>query len=218
VTSHHPTGEGLTGQGGAGGSPATAAAVVASIAVVDQVTKQLAVERLSPAHVPHEVVGEYLRFTLTYNPGAAFGMHLGSLSRWIFAALTVVIVGFLVRLFRATPRDDAPLRLAVATVMGGAIGNLIDRFRSPLGVVDFIDVGVGDVRFWTFNVADMAVSVGAVCLVVLLWRRDLEHAAPGHPAHVGPQGAAQARPHDGDAAADALPGAGVDAGRGSPDR
>ena len=76
-----------------------------------------------------------------------------------------------------TPR---PLRLAIAAVMGGALGNLVDRFRSPLGVVDFIDVGVGDVRFWTFNVADAAVSVGAVCLVILLWRRDLAHTARLH--------------------------------------
>ena len=159
------------------GSAGAAAALVGALLVVDQATKHLAVERLSPPHVPHEVVGEYLRFTLTYNPGAAFGMSLGDYSRWIFAGLTVVILGFLVRLFTATPRDDTPLRLAIAAVMGGAVGNLVDRFRSPLGVVDFIDVGVGDVRFWTFNVADMAVSVGAVFLVLLLWRRDLAHEA-----------------------------------------
>jgi signal peptidase II len=163
-----------------GGSPRAAAAVITGILAADQFTKQLAVEKLSPPHIPHEVVGEYVRFTLTYNPGAAFGMHLGSLSRWIFAALTIVILGFLFRLYRATPRGDGPLRLAIASVMGGALGNLVDRFRSPLGVVDFIDVGVGDVRFWTFNVADAAVSVGAVCLVVLLWRRDLAHSARLH--------------------------------------
>ena len=179
-------------EGGRAGSAGVAAAVVAGIVVADQFTKQLAVAKLSPPHIPHEVIGEYVRFTLTYNPGAAFGMHLGSLSRWIFAGLTLVILGFLLRLFRATPHADAPLRLSIAAVMGGAIGNLVDRFRSPLGVVDFIDIGVGDVRFWTFNLADAAVSVGAVCLVILLWRRDLAHAA-----HVAAHGAAggEARPH-----------------------
>jgi signal peptidase II len=164
----------------AGGSPRAAAAVIVGVVAADQFTKQLAVEKLSPPHIPHEVIGEYARFTLTYNPGAAFGMHLGSLSRWIFAGLTIVILGFLVRLYRATPRGDGPLRLAIASVMGGALGNLVDRFRSPAGVVDFIDIGVGDVRFWTFNVADAAVSVGAVCLVILLWRRDLAHSARMH--------------------------------------
>ena len=187
----------------AGGSPRTAAAVVLGIVAADQFTKQLAVEKLSPPHIPHEVIGDWARFTLTYNPGAAFGMHLGSLSRWIFAGLTIVILGFLLRLYRATPRADGPLRLAIASVMGGALGNLVDRFRSPLGVVDFIDIGVGDVRFWTFNVADAAVSVGAVCLVVLLWRRDLAHAAQVH--------AEQSR-----AAADS--GAVPEAGQGAGDR
>ncbi len=140
----------------------------------DQWTKHLAVQNLVPRHMPHPVIGDVVRFTLTYNPGAAFGMHLGAASRWVFTVLTLLILGFLLRLYGGTPRADVPLRLAVATVIGGAIGNLVDRLRSPLGVVDFIDVGVGDVRFWTFNVADTAVSLGAICLVVLLWRRDAQ--------------------------------------------
>jgi signal peptidase II len=146
-----------------------AAAIVAGVVLVDQYTKHLAVEHLV-RHVPRPVVGEAVRFTLTYNPGAAFGMHLGGASRVVFTLLTFVILGFLGRLYRSLPPAERALRLAIAAVMGGAIGNLIDRFRSPLGVVDFIDVGVGDVRFWTFNVADAAVSVGAVLLVLLLWR------------------------------------------------
>lgn len=194
--------------GGRAGPTGVAAALVAAIVVVDQVTKEIAVRRLSPPHFPHEVIGDYARFTLTYNPGAAFGMHLGSMSRWIFAGLTIVILGFLVRLYRATPRWDTALRLAIAAVMGGAIGNLVDRFRSPLGVVDFIDLGVGDVRFWTFNVADMAVSIGAVCLVILLWRRDLAHPA-AHPAHdLSAGGAGHAPAADGGARSAIDPAAG----------
>ncbi len=53
--------------------------------------------------------------------------------------------------------------------LGGAAGNLIDRLRSGRGVVDFIDLGVGSVRFWTFNVADSGVTIGACLLVVALW-------------------------------------------------
>ena len=62
--------------------------------------------------------------------------------------------------------------LALGLAWGGAAGNLIDRFHSPQGVVDFIDIGVGDVRFWTFNVADSAVTVGALMLAWVLWRED----------------------------------------------
>ena len=145
------------------------AALVAGIVASDQFTKHLAVTQLTP-HVPRDVVGDAVRFTLTFNPGAAFGMHLGRASWWAFPALTVLILGFLVRLYRSLPPAERALRLAIAAVMGGALGNLVDRFRSPAGVVDFIDVGVGDVRFWTFNVADSAVSVGAILLVLLLWR------------------------------------------------
>ena len=52
------------------------------------------------------------------------------------------------------------------------MGNLLDRVRSPLGVVDFIDVGIGDTRFWTFNLADLGVTVGALLLAAVLWRDD----------------------------------------------
>jgi signal peptidase II len=173
-------------------SPRVAVAVVAAIVLLDQWTKHLAVTRLVPSHVPHPIVGDVVRFTLTFNPGAAFGMHLGDASRWVFTVLTLVIVGFLVRLYRGTPKSDALLRLATAVVMGGALGNLVDRLRSAAGVVDFIDIGVGDVRFWTFNVADSAVSVGAVCLVLLLWRRDAlasRHAAAARLADAAPSDA-----------------------------
>ena len=147
-------------------------AVVGIIVVLDQLTKAWAERALQPLHLPHDVLGEVLRFTLTYNPGAAFGMHLGQWSRGIFMALTLTILGFLYRLYRGTPPTERWLRLSVLLVMGGAIGNFIDRIRSVDGVVDFIDVGFGDWRFWTFNVADMAVSVGATLLVLILWRHD----------------------------------------------
>ena len=156
------------------GSPGVALGIIAAIVLLDQWTKHLATTYLVPRHVPHEVIGEVVRFTLTFNPGAAFGMHLGDASRWVFTILTLLILGFLVRLYTATPRHDTALRLAVVTVMGGALGNLVDRLRSASGVVDFIDIGVGDVRFWTFNVADTAVSLGAVALVILHWRRDVQ--------------------------------------------
>ena len=150
-------------------SVGVAAALVGVIVAADQASKHVAVTQLAP-HVPRDVIGDIVRFTLTFNPGAAFGMHLGRASWWAFPALTVLILGFLVRLYRSLPPAERALRVAIAAVMGGALGNLIDRFRSPAGVVDFIDVGVGDVRFWTFNVADSAVSVGAILLVLLLWR------------------------------------------------
>jgi len=140
-----------------------------TVVVIDLVTKLIAAATLSPQHVPHEIIGNHLRLTLVYNPGAAFGLNLGIYSRWIFMALTAGALIILARLYKATREDDYLRTIALALVCGGAVGNLIDRIRSATGVVDFIDVGVGDLRWPTFNVADMAVSVGAFLLAWVLW-------------------------------------------------
>jgi signal peptidase II len=146
--------------------------IIAVVVLADFVTKALAVEYLSPRHVPHDILGDVLRFTLAYNPGAAFGMHLGPASRWIFAALSVVIVVVLLRATSDLTRISRSAAFGVPVVVGGAIGNLLDRIRLRDGVVDFIDVGIGAVRFWTFNIADTAVTIGAACLVLALWQQD----------------------------------------------
>lgn len=145
---------------------------VVAVIVVDVITKALAVRYLMPQHVPHPIIGEVVRFTLAFNPGAAFSMSLGDNSRYIFGAFAVVALYILWRLYRTSAPGDSLRVLALGLACGGAAGNLIDRFRSSSGVVDFIDIGVGDVRFWTFNVADSAVTVGAIVLAIVLWRED----------------------------------------------
>lgn len=152
-------------------------AIVASIFATDQVTKLVAVDVLGAAYMPRQVVGNLLRLTLVYNPGAAFGLHLGPHSRWIFMALTLGALLLLGRLYTDTFRGDVRRVVAIAMVSGGALGNLLDRIRLSRGVVDFIDIGVGTTRWPTFNVADMAVSCGAVLLAYVLWREDAARAA-----------------------------------------
>jgi signal peptidase II len=158
--------------------------VLAGVALLDVVTKAIAVQALSPQRVPHDPFGNVVRFTLVYNPGAAFGLHVGPQSRWIFTALTIVALVILARLYLATRVGDRTRVLALALVCAGAVGNLFDRLRSTLGVVDFVDVGFGDARWPTFNVADMAVSVGAVLLAWVLWQEDraLANAGAGNAA------------------------------------
>ena len=138
----------------------------------------LAEEFLAPRHVPHRIIGDFLRFTLAYNPGAAFSMSLGPYSRYIFGAFAVVALVVLWRLYRlsgpAQRAGDRVRILALGLAWGGAAGNLIDRIRSPLGVVDFIDIGTSGWRFWTFNIADSAVTVGAIVLAWSLSREERE--------------------------------------------
>ena len=134
-------------------------------------SKRIAEAELQPPHVPHEIVGDVVRLTLTYNPGAAFSMSLGEYSRWGFTALALIVLGALWRTYQATESTDRWQGAALGLVAGGAMGNLVDRLRHEAGVVDFIDLGIGDIRFWTFNVADMGVTIGALMWAVILLRR-----------------------------------------------
>ncbi|MGH7649627.1 MAG: signal peptidase II, partial [Gemmatimonadaceae bacterium] len=150
---------------------------------IDVITKILAAGLLLP-RVSQNVAGDYLRLTLVFNPGAAFGLNLGPWSREIFLVLTVVALVILGRLYRATRPDDVLRVVALGLVCGGAMGNLIDRVRSPIGVVDFMDIGFRDWRWPTFNVADIAVSVGAFLLAWALWGEEssARQSAPAGPA------------------------------------
>jgi len=149
--------------------------VVGGVVLLDIVTKAV-VQRTLRLYDPVPVLGDFFRLTYIFNRGAAFGLHLGENSRWIFTGLTVLAIIGLFLWYRSTPRTDRSRLLALASVTAGAIGNLIDRVRSHQGVVDFLDVGFGDVRWPVFNVADIAVTCGAILLAISLWREDVQAA------------------------------------------
>ena len=140
------------------------------IAVGDYLTKRVAESALT-LHMPHNVLGDWVRMTLTYNTGAAMNLSLGEWSRVLLSVVAIGMVGVLYRMYRTADAADAWQALALGLVAGGALGNLADRLRSARGVVDFIDVGTAGWRFWTFNVADAGVTTGAVLLALVLWRR-----------------------------------------------
>ncbi len=141
------------------------AGVIGSTLLLDVLTKQWVVTTLVLYEI-RPVLGDVLRFNYTHNPGAAFGINIGEHSRLFFLALSLVALVVLGLMYRSTPRHDVLRLAAVALVCGGAIGNILDRLRYEAGVVDFIDIGIGSHRFWIFNVADSAVSVGAVLLLI----------------------------------------------------
>jgi signal peptidase II len=143
------------------------------IIAMDQLTKWI-VQQTLPPYQPQQVFGDFVRFTYIYNPGAAFGLHVGPFSRYVFLVLTVVCVVVLFVWFRATPADQRLRLFAISLVSAGAIGNFIDRVRSPRGVIDFLDVGIGTLRWPVFNIADIGVTIGALLLAVTLWREEQE--------------------------------------------
>jgi len=154
--------------------------VLAAVVAVDVVTKAVAVSKLSRLPIP--VVGDWLTLQLVYNTGAAFGIHIGPQSRLVFGGLAVVALVVLGAMMLQTPPSDKLRLVSLGLVCGGAIGNLIDRVRTARGVVDFIDVGFGAYRWPTFNVADIAVSCGAVTLAVILWNEGSHGASNAAPA------------------------------------
>ena len=144
--------------------------ILLALFLADCATKRAIETTLSPSTPPQPFLGDVVRLRLAYNTGAATGISFGAHSREIIAVLALVVLVLLVRLYRATPERDWKLGGACALLIAGALGNLWDRVRSPQGVVDFIDVGVGATRFWTFNVADIGVTLGAVTMAILLAR------------------------------------------------
>jgi signal peptidase II len=145
--------------------------IVAGVVAADFITK-LVVQNTFTLYNQVDVVGAYLRLTYIHNPGAAFGIELGPYSRPIFLLLSVVALAALAGMYWVTPARDKVRVAAIALICGGAIGNLLDRVRSDQGVVDFIDVGVGDLRWPVFNIADIAVTTGAIFLALSLWQEE----------------------------------------------
>lgn len=139
--------------------------VSAVVIAADQATKWIAETSLTYAvEVP---VFPGLNWKLLYNLGAAFSFlsDQGGWQRWFFSILALVISGVLSVWLYRTERSDWPTALPLALIIGGAVGNLVDRLR--LGhVVDFIDVYYRDYHWPAFNVADSSIFVGAALLIL----------------------------------------------------
>jgi signal peptidase II len=138
------------------------ALVAATVVLLDQLTKELALRSLGDG--PTDIIDNVLRFRLTFNPGGAFGLFQEHSELFLLA--TVVVIGVI--LFWARWIEDPRLIVPLGLIVGGGLGNVIDRlFRDHDGqVVDFIDLHVWPV----FNVADMAVVLGVVVILFLSFR------------------------------------------------
>ena len=143
------------------------------VLVLDQWTKRWAVQNLA-GREPVSVIGEFVRFTFTRNSGIAFG--LGSGLPFPYAVFSVLAVVVILYLFLRHPQHSLARQVALALILGGALGNLVDRVRSGQ-VVDFILIGWRRWYWPVFNLADSAVTVG-VLLFGLAWARQSEAPAP----------------------------------------
>ena len=135
------------------------------VLVIDQLTKAWLVANLSPGEVM-QVIGDYVRLVFSQNSGALFGLFRDQ--AYLFALVSIGVVALIVWYHRSSGRNTW-LSVALGLLLGGALGNMIDRFRFGY-VTDWVDVGLGDLRFYTFNVADAAISCAILLLILLaLW-------------------------------------------------
>ena len=141
------------------------------IMILDLVTKRWALEALS--YSSSQLFGGLIPLTLAFNKGAAFGISIGEDSRWFFVPVTILALVLLGGLLKQSSKTDFLRIFSISLVVSGALGNLYDRVRWGRGVVDFIgpiDLGIGD--FPIFNVADMAISCGAILLAISFWMEE----------------------------------------------
>lgn len=141
--------------------------------ILDQLTKWMAVANLEQG-VPLAIV-DHLNFTLAYNYGAAFSFlgDQGGWQRWLFVGLSFVVSGYILYWLRKLERSEKGTAIALALVLGGALGNGIDRLISGR-VTDFIDMYVNfdlfflnNGHFAIFNIADIAITIGAILMVIM---------------------------------------------------
>ena len=135
------------------------AGLAVAVLVADQLTKSWLVSFLAPGQRT-EVVGSYVRLIHTQNSGALFGLFRDQAI--LFAFVSIGVVGMIIW-FHGNAGRNTLLSIALGLLLGGALGNMADRFRYGY-VVDFVDLGIGDLRWYTFNVADASIS----CAIVLL--------------------------------------------------
>jgi signal peptidase II len=142
--------------------------LAAAIVVADQLTKAWLTSFLAPGE-SFDVAGDLLRLVHGQNAGGLFGFFQGQ--ALVFGLVSLVVVGLIVA-YHASAGRNPYLSITLGLLLGGALGNLIDRLR--LGyVVDFVDFGFGSLRWYTFNVADAAISAAILLLLAVSIRPSL---------------------------------------------
>ncbi|MBN1755455.1 signal peptidase II [bacterium] len=138
------------------------------IFILDQVSKVLIVQNLTP-HQSIPILGDILRFTLIFNVGGAFGTKLGGTLFYLVMTISATIA--IIVYFLVNKQQSRLLNISLVMVLGGAIGNLVDRVRLSK-VIDFLDMGIGNLRWPIYNVADMAITFGLILLIITSFKQD----------------------------------------------
>ncbi len=167
----------------------TFATLFGVILTLDIITKRWALEALGSGE-RIDLFGGLVPLRLAFNRGAAFGISIGEDPRWFFIPITIIALFLLFYLLKHARPGDILRTFSVSLVISGAVGNLIDRVTEARGVVDFIGpIDLGFMLWPIFNVADMAISCGAVLLAISFWLEEREERRAEEALQVGDDGA-----------------------------
>ena len=140
--------------------------------VIDQLSK-LIINSYNDTNIfPKDIISDFLRFTYITNDGIAFGLNPFGKYSFILLIISIIAVLFVVKILIDSRQSSKLVQFSLSLVLGGALGNLIDRFlttfnfRGYNGVIDFIDIGIKGYRFYIFNFADFFISLGIILYLI----------------------------------------------------
>ena len=152
------------------------AGLAIAVVAVDQVTKALVTSALRPGE-SRPIIDDLVRIVFSQNSGALFGLFKDNAA--MFGIVSLGVIGLIIG-YHARTGGSRYMTVTLGLLLGGAIGNMLDRLR--LGyVVDFVDGGIGNVRWYTFNVADAAISLAILLLLAAALRPSLAEPRPAAP-------------------------------------
>ncbi|MDH4128469.1 MAG: signal peptidase II [Spirochaetota bacterium] len=161
--------------------------IIFLVLFIDLGTKVIVVKTLEHNSVPVDIIGSYVRLKHIENPGMAFGLFPGG-NKYLLIPIMLIAIGIVIFFYKTVKKDKIIVKCSFALILGGALGNFADKvfgdiiFNQKLAffygrVVDFVDIGFGECRYcrWpTFNMADIAITIGVIVLLyfVLIKKQD----------------------------------------------
>ena len=139
---------------------------------IDQLSKLIIISYHATNIFPKDIISDFLRFTYITNDGIAFGLNPFGKYSFILLVVSVIAVLFVVKILIDSRQSSKLVQFSLSLILGGALGNLIDRFltafnfRGYNGVIDFIDIGIKGYRFYIFNFADFFISLGIILYLI----------------------------------------------------
>ena len=139
---------------------------------IDQISKIFVISYHNSILFEQDIISNFLRFTYITNKGIAFGLNPFGQYSFILLAISVIAVLFVIKILIDSRYESRLIQLSLSLIIGGALGNLVDRFFTTFnlmgynGVIDFIDIGIKEYRFYIFNFADFFISLGIILYLI----------------------------------------------------